>query len=56
MSFLAETKQHNLDSEKQRFKKPWIQSNALTDLLAADARLFNSVNTAVVAAEGKEGE
>ena len=56
VSFLAETKRHDLDSEEQRFQKPWIQSNALTDRLAADARLLNSVNSAVLASEGKEGE
>ena len=56
VDFLAVTKQHNSGSEEQRFKKPWIQSNSLTDRLAADARLLNTVNTAVVAAEGKEGK
>ena len=56
VSFLAETDVHDADSEKQRFKKPFVQSNALTDKLAADARVLNSVNTAVVALEGKVGK
>ena len=56
VSFLAETDVHDADSEEQRFKKPFVQSNALTDKLAADARVLNSVNTAVVALEGKKSE
>ena len=56
VSLLAETNRHDADSEKQRFIKPWIQSNALTDRLAADARVLNSVNSAVVTVEGNKGE
>ena len=56
VSFLAEIDQHDKDSEEQRFKRPRVQSNALTDKLATDARLLNSVNSAVLASEGKEGE
>ena len=56
VNFLAETNRHDADSEEQRFIKPWIQSNSLTDKLAADARVLNSVNAAVVAVEGKKGE